>query len=124
MDSATPGRLSRSSSRNASTKTYLPREGLLDTRDPVLDDPHLLLERRVADPEIQTPPLERVAELPHAVRGHDDVRDALGIDHAQLWDRDLILGQHLEEERLELLVRPVDLVDEQHGALPRMAEGL
>ena len=37
-----------------------------------------------------------------------------GLDRADLRDRDLEVGQDLEQVRLELLVRPVDLVDEQH----------
>ena len=32
----------------------------------------------------------------------------------ELRDRDGVLGEHLEQERLELVVGPVDLVDEQH----------
>jgi hypothetical protein len=43
----------------------------------------------------------------------------LGADRAELRDRDLEVGQQLEEKRLELLVRLVDLVDEQHRATRR-----
>ena len=37
----------------------------------------------------------------------------LGADGADLRDGDLEVGEHLEQERLELLVGAVDLVDEQ-----------
>ena len=38
----------------------------------------------------------------------------LGRDGADLRDGDLEVGEHLEQERLELVVGPVDLVDQQH----------
>mgnify|MGYP001594628643 CR=1 FL=1 len=36
------------------------------------------------------------------------------MDRAELRDRDLEVGQHLQQERLELVVGTVDLVDQQH----------
>ena len=39
----------------------------------------------------------------------------LGADGADLGDGDLEVGEQLEQERLELVVGPVDLVDEEHG---------
>jgi hypothetical protein len=41
----------------------------------------------------------------------------LRLDHAELGDRDLEVGEDLEEHRLELLVGLVDLVDQQHHRL-------
>jgi hypothetical protein len=41
----------------------------------------------------------------------------LRADGADLGDRDLEVREHLEQKRLELLVGPVDLVDQQHDAL-------
>ena len=38
----------------------------------------------------------------------------LGPDRAQFGDRHGVVGEHLEQERLELVVGAVDLVDEQH----------
>ncbi len=35
-------------------------------------------------------------------------------ERAELGDRDRIVGQHLEQERLELVVGAIDLVDQQH----------
>ena len=39
----------------------------------------------------------------------------VGAQGAELGDRHLELGEHLEEERLELVLGAVDLVDQQHG---------
>ena len=49
-----------------------------------------------------------------AVRGQDHARRPLSLDGADLRDRDLEVRQDLEQVRLELLVRAVDLVDQQH----------
>ena len=46
-----------------------------------------------------------------------DDRVAARLDHAELGDRDLEVGQELEQHRLELLVGLVDLVDQQHDGL-------
>src|SRR6185437_11150721 len=49
-----------------------------------------------------------------AVRGQDHDRALLGRDRAELGDRDREVRQELEQERLELVVGAVDLVDQQH----------
>ena len=60
-------------------------------------------------------------QLAGAVGGeHDDRRRGRG-DGAELGDRHLPGRQHLEQERLELVVGPVDLVDEQHRRGARAA---
>ena len=50
-----------------------------------------------------------------------DVRITAGLpprtDRPELGDRDLEVREHLEQERLELLVGAVDLVDEEHDRL-------
>jgi len=62
---------------------------------------------------VQAAPLERVVHIAGAVaRQHDD-RRPLGPEGAELGHGDLPVGQHLEEVRLELVVRAVDLVDEE-----------
>ena len=43
-----------------------------------------------------------------------DRRPPARLDRADLGDRDLEVREHLEKEGLELLVGPVDLVDQQH----------
>ena len=60
---------------------------------------------------------ERVVELARPVRGEDHRRLAAGADRAELGDRDLEVREHLEQERLELLVGAVDLVDQEHDRL-------
>ena len=84
-------------------------------RHPREDDLVLALRVRVVDPVVQAPPLERVVQLARAVRRQDDGRLVLGGDRPQLGDRHGEVGEELEEERLELVVGAVDLVDEQHG---------
>ena len=69
------------------------------------------------DPVVQAAPLERVVQLAGAVRGQDHARPARRRDRPDLGDRDLEVGEHLEQERLELLVGAVDLVDQQHDRL-------
>ena len=67
----------------------------------------------MVDPVEQAAPLEGVVELARAVRGEDDDRPPARPHRSELGDRDLEVGQHLEQEGLELLVGAVDLVDEQ-----------
>ena len=67
------------------------------------------------DPVVDAAPLERVVQLARAVRGQDHDRALLGGDRADLGDRDLEVGEQLEQEGLELAVGAVDLVDQQHG---------
>ena len=66
--------------------------------------------------QVQAAALQRVAQVAHVVGGQDHDRRHLRLDRADLRDRDLVVGQDFQQERLELLVRLVDLVDQQHGA--------
>ena len=63
---------------------------------------------------IEAAALERVVDLAGAVRGDDHDRRLVGLHGAELRDRDLEVGQHFEQERLERLVGAVELVDQQH----------
>src|SRR5919106_748207 len=69
------------------------------------------------DPVEERAALEGVVQLARAVRGEDDRRRATRAYRPELRNRDLEVGEHLEQERLELLVRAVDLVDQQHDLL-------
>ena len=76
---------------------------------------------------VEAAALERVVDLARPVRGQDHARRDLGPDRADLGDRDLEVGQDLEQVGLELLVGPIDLVDEQDrrhavGRLERLEE--
>ena len=84
-----------------------------------------LRQRRVVDPVVEAAALERVVQVARAVRGEDHDRRVRGPEGAELGDRDGRLGEQLEQERLELLVGAVDLVDEEHGrARARVLERL
>ena len=113
--SATPGGLYSPSARRPSTAAATwraRRSGTLGRAQS--HDGHLPLEVGVLDPVVEAAPLERVVEVARAVRGDDHDRRDLGrgsvpssgtvIDHS---------AEHLEEEGLELVVGPVELVDQQ-----------
>jgi hypothetical protein len=75
----------------------------------------------VADVQVQAAPLERVTEIARVVRGqHDQRRNDRG-ERSEFGDRNRVVGENLEQERFELLIGLVDLVDEQHGAV-RLAQ--
>ena len=65
-------------------------------------------------------PLERVVELAGPVRGQHDRGHATRANRPELGNRDLEVREDLEQERLELLVRAVDLVDQEHDRLVRV----
>src|SRR5262252_1002449 len=81
------------------------------------NDLQLVGRRREIDEEVQAPALETVRELARVVRGEDDERDVVGPHRAELGHRHLEVREHLEQERLELRLGLVDLVDEQHDGL-------
>ena len=127
--SATPGTLARSSSRSGSTNAAAcGRQPLGHAGHAGAHDRDLALERRVADPVVEAAALERVVQLAGAVRGEDDhAAGCSARDRADLGDRHLEVGQELEQERLELVVGAVDLVDQQHrrhgvGVLDRVEQ--
>ena len=64
---------------------------------------------------VEAAPLQRVVHLTGPVRGEHHHGRHVGAHRAELGDGDREVGQHLEQERLELVVGPVDLVDEQHA---------
>ena len=68
----------------------------------------------------ESAPLERVVQLACAIGRHHDRGFPARLDRAEFRDRDLEVGEHLEQECLELLVRAVDLVDQQHDVLVRV----
>ena len=64
-------------------------------------------------------------QLARAVRSDHDYRRRRGLDGAELGNRDLEVGEQLQQITLEFLIRPVELVDEQHrGARAPVAERL
>ena len=81
------------------------------------DDLDLALELGVVEPEVEAAALQRLGQLARVVRGEDDDRHRRRRDLAELGDRDLEVGEQLEQHRLELLVGLVDLVDQQDDGL-------
>src|SRR5699024_4885593 len=70
---------------------------------------------RVVDPVVEAATLQGVVQVARAVRGQYDDRRGRGGHGPELGDAHLGGGEHLEQEGLELVVRAVDLVDEQEG---------
>src|SRR5271167_1093553 len=88
-----------------------------DAGFPDQDDLDLAFGGRVVDPVVKAAPLQRVVQFPGPVGGEHHERRALRLDGADLGDADLEVRQHLKQEGLELVVGPVDLVDQQHGLI-------
>ena len=71
------------------------------------------LQGRVLDVEVEAPAAQRVADLARAVRRQHGVRHVRGGDGAELGNRHLEVGEDLQQEGLEAVVGPIDLVDQQ-----------
>ncbi len=120
IDSAIDGGFLRSSSRTTPTSSTSLRATVVGQVGGVeADDRQLVLEGRVVEPEVQAAPLQGLGQLARVVRGQEDDRVGGGLDPAELGDRDLEVGEELEEHRLELLVGLVDLVDQEDDRLRR-----
>src|SRR5258707_10947626 len=63
---------------------------------------------------IEAAAAQRVGQLAGAVRGQHHMRYRGRRNRSELRDRDLKIRQQFEQERLELVVGTVDLVDQQH----------
>src|SRR6266545_4067124 len=100
------------------------RDGDARLRYAAPHDPDDDLERRVVDPVVQASTLQRVAQIARAVRRQHHHGRVHGMTRPELRDRDGPFGEELEQERLELVVGPVDLVDQQHDRSgPRVLDG-
>ena len=120
IDSAIEGGFLRSSCADHVDDLDQPaRQRLVELGGVQADDLDLALDLGVVEPEVEAAALERLGQLARVVRGEDDDRVRAGLDHAELGDRDLEVGEDLEQHRLELLVGLVDLVDQQHDRLGR-----
>ena len=82
-------------------------------------DLELALGARVVEKQVQAAALERGGQVAGVIRGEDDARRVAGQERAYLRHRYLILGEHFEEDRLQGLVRAVNLVDQQHHGIGR-----
>ena len=78
-----------------------------DARHLGLYDLHLSLERGVAEPHVEAAAFQGVMDLAGAVGGEHYQRRVLGPDGADLRNSDLEVGEHLQQEGLELFVGAV-----------------
>src|SRR5437763_368064 len=92
----------------------LVRQMVGDLRHPGQHDRLLPVELRVVDVQVQAPTLEGLGQLAGVVRREEHQGQLGGGHRSQLGDRDLVVGQDLEQQGLGLHLDPVDLVDEQH----------
>ena len=78
----------------------------------------LPLDVGVVDVQVEAATLQRLRQLAGVVRREQHDRPLLVADDgAELGDRHLEVGEHLEQQRLGLDLDAVDLVDEQHHRL-------
>ena len=98
---------------------HVARQPLRHPGDLQAHDLELLGPLGEVDEEMEAAPLERVGHLAGVVAGEDDERHVTGPQRAELGHAHLEVGEHLEEERLELGVGLVDLVDQEHAGLLR-----
>src|SRR5215475_15433528 len=70
-----------------------------------------------SDMKMQAAPLQRIAEIAFAVGSEDYGRRHGGGDRTEFGNADLEIGEDFQEQRFELRVRLVDLIDQQHTAL-------
>ena len=82
-----------------------------------LDDRKFLRAIGKIDVQMQASPLERVGHFARVVRGQHDQRNVLGLERAEFGHGHLEVGKQLEQERFELGVGLVDLVDQQDRRL-------
>ena len=117
-DSAIDGAFFSSRSRSrADGRDQLAGDPLLEVGDLGEHDLALALLVRVVEVQVEAAPLERLGQLTGGVGGEHDERPAHGGQRAELGDGDLEVGEHLEQQPLDLDVGLVDLVDEQHRRL-------
>ena len=79
-----------------------------------VDDPKLVLQIRVIQPEVETATLQSLGQLAGVVGGEEHDGERPGLNPAELRDRDLEVREQLEQHGLEFLVGLVDLVDQEH----------
>ncbi len=73
----------------------------------------------IVEEQVQAAALERGGQVAGVIRGEDHARRVPGHERPDLRHRYLILGEHLEQDRLQGLVRAVHLVDQQHHGIGR-----
>ena len=95
---------------------HLLAQRLRDAGHAAFDDALLQLLLGEADMQMQAAPLQRVAEIALAVGGQDHGRRRDRGHRAELGNGDLEIAEDFQQQRFELGIRLVDLVDQQHAA--------
>ena len=112
------GAFFRSSSRiERTTRAICSASCVVDLGHAHPHDLLLALDVGVVDVQVEAAPLQRLRQLTGVVRREEHDRPLRALDRAELGDRHLEVGEHLEQQRLGLDLDPVDLVDEQHDRL-------
>ena len=83
-------------------------------REPGVQYGQLAFGGWVVDPVVEAAPFERVVYLPCSIACQNDTGRSLGPYGADLRNAHGKVAEHLQQERLELLVGPIDLIDQQH----------
>src|SRR5205814_4422213 len=73
-------------------------------------------------PVIYTAATKRLMQFARPVRSEHDYRRCIRLDGSAFRDRSLKIGQEFEQERFELVIGTVDLIDQQYR-LARRAQG-
>ena len=87
-------------------------------RGPDAKDFHFAAHVGMFHPVVEATTLEGIVDVSSPVRGNDHHRGHLGGERAQLGHRHRIVRQDLQQKRLELVIGPVNLVNEQHRGRP------
>src|SRR4029077_6497637 len=95
---------------------HLPAQRLRDAGHAAFDDALFELLLGEADVKVQAAPLEGIAEIAFAVGGQDHGWRRDGGHRAELGNRDLETREDFQQQRFELGIRLVDLVDQEHAA--------
>ena len=115
-DSATPGGLTSSMPRSVCTACATwSGERLRDAGDAAAKDRDLARQVGMFEPVVQAAPFEGVVHVTGAVGREHHQRWRCRTHLAEFGDGDRVLVEHLQQERLEFVVGPVDFVDEQHA---------
>ena len=94
---------------------HLVGERLRDAGDAAAKNRDFARQVGMFEPVIEAAPLERVVHVAGAVGREHHQRWRCRTHLAEFGDGDRVLVEHLEQERLEFVVGPVDFVDEQHA---------
>ena len=96
----------------------LPTQFRRDVGHPGMDDALFKIGIREWNVEMETAALQRVGDLTRVVaRQEDDGRFTVRLDGADLGNRHLEVGEDFQEQRFELVIGLVHLVEQQHAAV-------